>query len=152
MERRTDVCDRRSQSLQSVVIGGWRGRRAANRRDGDDQHFIVDVYDMGLIMVSLAVVIMSCLDAFFTLQLLSMGASEINFFMDTLIKTDQRVFLIVKLFCTCTGVMFLTMMSRYRLFGVLPVRRVLEGLCGIYVCLIIWELYLLVGVATTLNA
>jgi len=100
-------------------------------------------------MVSLAIVLMSCLDAFFTLQLLSMGANEVNYFMKTLIESDISAFLTTKLLITCSGVVFLTMMSRYRLAGRLPVRRILEVLCGIYACLIIWELFLLATVATS---
>ena len=147
MERRLAGGDRRQQSINSLIYGSLHPRRRANRRVEDDQRYLVDVYDAGLVMVSLAIVLMSCLDAFFTLKLLSMGASEINYLMDVLIKADVRSFLTVKLLATCTGVVFLTAMARYRLLGVLQVRRVLEFLCGIYACLIIWELFLLSSVA-----
>ena len=100
-------------------------------------------------MVSLAIVLMSCLDAFFTLQLLAMGANEVNYFMKTLIESDISTFLTTKLLFTCSGVVFLTAMARYRLAGRLRVRRILEVLCGIYACLIIWELFLLATVAMT---
>ena len=146
MERRFTV-DRRRQTLASVVQGTRYQRRVNNRRVEDDQVYLVDVYDMGLIMVSLAVFLMSCVDAFFTLNLLTLGAVELNVFMDVLITSDERIFLYVKLATTAIGVLFLTAMSRYRVFGVLSVRRILEAICAIYACLIIWELYLLVGVA-----
>lgn len=148
MERRDGRRDRRRQTFQSFFYGCLHPRRRANRRVADDQWCMVDIYDPGLVMVSLAIVLMSCLDAFFTLNLLSMGASEINYFMKSLIETDVSSFLTVKLLLTCSGVVFLTATARYRLGGVLPVRRVLEFLCGIYACLIIWELFLLAVVAT----
>jgi len=148
LKRRDGWRDRRRQTFSSVLYGCLHPRRRENRRLSDDQWCLVDVYDAGLVMVSLAIVLMSCLDAFFTLKLLSMGASEINFFMKALIETDTSTFLIIKLLCTCTGVLFLTAMARYRLAGVLQVRRVLELLCGIYACLIVWELFLLAVVAT----
>jgi len=148
LERRNGSRERRRQNLNSMVYGWRHPRRAANRRAGDDQRFMVDTYDAGLVMVSLAIVLMSCLDAFFTLRLLSMGATEINYFMKELIETDVNTFLRVKLLATCTGVVFLTATARYRLGGVIRVRRILEGLCGIYACLIVWELFLLVAVAT----
>ncbi|MEE4185110.1 MAG: DUF5658 family protein [Gammaproteobacteria bacterium] len=151
MERRFTV-DRRQQTVSSIIRGTWYQRRVSNRRREDDQTYLVDVYDMGLIMVSLAVVLMSCVDAFFTLNLLTLGAVELNVFMDVLLSSDERTFLYVKLAATSVGVVFLTAMSRYRVFGVVPVRRLLEGLCAIYACLIIWELYLLVGVAAALQA
>ncbi len=99
-------------------------------------------------MVGLAIVLMSCLDAFFTLNLLSLGASELNYFMKGLIETDTTVFLTVKLWATCAGVLILTATARYRLLGLIPVRRILVTLCGVYACLIIWELFLLAAVAT----
>ncbi len=114
----------------------------------DDQWCLVDAYDPGLVMVSLSIVLMSCLDAFFTLKLLSMGASEINYFMKVLIDSDTSSFLTTKLLATCGGVVFLTAMARFRFAGILRVRRILEALCGIYACLIIWELFLLGTVAT----
>ena len=98
-------------------------------------------------MVAIAIVLMSCLDAFFTLNLLAMGAEEINYFMKVLIETDTSTFLNIKLLTTCAGVIFLVAWSRFRLGGFLKVRRILEALCAIYACLIIWELYLLASVA-----
>jgi hypothetical protein len=149
LDQRSDRRDRRRQTFNSVLYGCLHPRRRVNRRGRDDQWCLVDVYDPGLIMVSLAIVLMSCMDAFFTLQLLSFGANEVNYFMKTLIESDIRSFLTTKLLITCSGVVFLTAMARYRLAGVVQVRRILEVLCGIYACLIVWELFLLVSVATT---
>lgn len=98
-------------------------------------------------MVAMAIVFMSCLDAFFTLNLLGLGAQEINYFMRVLIESDIDSFLMVKLGATSLGVICLVAFERFRLGGLLKVRRILEGLCAIYACLIVWELYLLVGVA-----
>lgn len=148
MERREGWRERRQQTFSSVLYGCRHPRRRENRRVADDQWCLVDIYDPGLVMVSLAIVLMSCLDALFTLDLLSKGASEINYFMKALIEKDVSTFLTIKLLCTCTGVVFLTVMARYRLAGVIKVRRLLELLCGIYACLIVWELFLLAVVAT----
>lgn len=147
MERRTGAQDRRTQTFSAVLYGGLKPRRRYNRRPADDQRYIVDIYDPGIIMVALAIVVMSCMDAFFTLNLLALGAEEINYFMKSLVEGDARRFLTVKLLATGCGVVFLTALSRYRLAGRLRVRTVLEILCGVYACLIIWELYLLTFVA-----
>lgn len=147
MEKRARGQDRRRQTLAAVFHGGIHPRRRHNRRAADDQHFVVDYCDAGLVMVGLAIVIMSCMDAFFTLNLLTLGADEVNFFMRVLIESDARTFLIVKLFATGCGVVFLTATARYRLAGRVQVRHILEGLCAVYACLIIWELYLLTSVA-----
>jgi hypothetical protein len=147
VERRTAVLERRAQSLSSIIYGGLYPRRAYNRRPGDDQKFIVDWHDAGLFMVAMGIILMSMMDALFTLNLLSLGAEEINYFMKVLIESDVSLFLLVKLSTTAAGVILLVAFARFRLAGILPVRRVLQTLCGAYACLIIWELYLLVAVA-----
>lgn len=148
MERRGSGRDRRRQNFKSILYGCLYPRRYNNRRTADDQWCLVDTYDAGLVMVSMSIVLMSCLDAFFTLELLSMGASEINYFMKVLIDSDTSSFLVTKLLVTCIGVLFLTATARFRVAGVLRVRRILESLCAIYACLIVWELFLLATVAT----
>ena len=146
MERRNSGRDRRQQNISSVVYGCLHPRREENRRPADDQWCLIDAYDPGLIMVSLSIVLMSCLDAFFTLELLSMGANEVNYFMKVLIESDVSSFLTTKLLITCSGVVFLTAMARFRIAGFLRVRRILEVLCGVYACLIVWQLFLLAAV------
>ena len=44
--------------------------------------------------------------------------------------------------------MFLVAFARVKLVGLIRVRRVLEAICAIYACLMIYELYLLVAVAS----
>ena len=150
MEKRKREIDRRRQSIKSVLYGGIKKRRRTNRRASDDQRFILDWYDSGLFMVAMGIVLMSCIDALFTLNLLRMGAEELNYFMKVLIEADVSTFLIVKLMLTCGGVLFLVAFQRFRLGGVLQVRRVLEAMCAVYSCLIVWELYLLLAVARDL--
>jgi len=147
LDRRTIAVDRRDQTFWSVMYGGIYPRRIYNRRPADNQKFIVDWHDSGLFMIAMAIILMSLMDALFTLNLLSLGADEINYFMKVLIESGASLFLLVKLAATFCGVLLLVAYSRFRLGGILPVRRVLEILCGVYVCLIIWELYLLVAVA-----
>lgn len=145
MRRLSRESDKGTQSFNSIV----QGNPQQHRRAADAQVFFLDTHDAGLVMVCLAIVLMSCLDAVFTLKLLAVGASEINYFMKILIDTNIGWFLGVKLLATCSGVVVLMGTARFRLGGILPVQRVLETICGIYSCLIIWELYLLTTVATS---
>ena len=147
LDRRTVAIERRDQSFWSVIYGGLYPRRVYNRRPVDDQKFIIDWHDNGLFMVAMAIILMSLMDALFTLNLLSLGAEEINYFMKVLIEYGASLFLTVKLSATSCGVVLLVAFARFKLGGLLRVRRVLEILCGVYGCLIVWELYLLVAVA-----
>ena len=146
---RNDVCiDRRTQSLQSVIYGVFRPRRRENRREGDDQRFLVDWHDPGIFYVALAILVMSCMDALFTLKLLAMGGEELNPAMKVLIGSDTLTFLLVKFGLTASGVIFLIAAERIHLFGFIQVRRILEGICVMYACLMIYEIYLLVAHAS----
>jgi hypothetical protein len=147
LDRRTIAIDRRDQTFWSVIYGGVSPRRINNRRPADDQKFIIDWHDSGLFMVAMSIILMSLMDALFTLNLLSLGAEEINYFMKVLIESGTSLFLLAKLSATSCGVVLLVAFSRFKLGGLLPVRRILQSLCGVYVCLIIWELYLLVAIA-----
>ena len=98
-------------------------------------------------MVAMAIMLMSCIDAFFTLNLLRLGAEEINYFMYVLINSDTTSFLLGKFSMTAVGVICLVAFARFRLGGVVQVRRILELICAMYACLIVWELYLLTVVA-----
>jgi len=122
-------------------------RRRHNRRPADNQVFVVDWHDSGLFTVAMAIVAMSCMDAWFTLQLISIGGEEINWFMAVLLDNDVTTFLAVKYGVTGAGVVTLVALAKFRLGGLIPVRRILEALAAAYACLLIYEVYLLVEVA-----
>ena len=41
-------------------------------------------------------------------------------------------------------------LSRVRLAGIIPVRRILQGVCAMYACLMVYEVYLIVVAASAL--
>jgi hypothetical protein len=141
--------ERRQQTIKSILYDGFlHKRRRTNRRDLDDQTIVLDWYDPSLFIIAMGIVSMSCLDAIFTLKLLSLGGEEINWFMRSLLEQDVRLFLLVKYTITASGVVFLVALSRMSLLKVLRVRNVLGIMCAIYASLIFYELYLLVAIAT----
>ena len=93
--------------------------------------------------LALGIVIMSCLDAFFTLNLLAVGAEEINILMRSLINSDVNRFLVVKIGATSISVVTLVAASEYRMLGRVSVRLLLRGLFLIYTALLIYEIVLL---------
>ncbi len=141
--------ERRRQTLKSIFYSGYKHqRRRTNRRAVDDRNIVLDWYDPSLFIMAMAVISMSCLDAIFTLRLLSLGGEEVNWFMRVLLEDDVRLFMIVKYAITGAGVIFLVAMSRMPFLGVLRVRNILGGICVIYTTLIFYELYLLAAIAT----
>jgi len=141
--------DRRRQTIKSILYSAFQHkRRRSYRREIDAQAIVLDWYEPKLFVIAMAIILMSCLDALFTPKLLWMGGEEINWFMRSLLEHNAQLFLIVKYTITAVGVIFLVAFSRMSVLKVLRVRNVLSIMCGIYATLMLYELYLLVAIAT----
>lgn len=142
MDRRVE--DRRQGTpffnLYQLGIGG---RRRNARRGGDDVITYPDHYHPSVILCALAVVIMSALDAAFTLSLLSAGAVELNSVMAVLIEDDVRKFVVFKLALTSLAVLLLVIHHEARIGSWLRVRHVHYATIAGYAILIGYELALL---------
>ena len=90
--------------------------------------------------------LLSCLDALFTLTLLNRGAYEANPLMARLLETGDVVFVVTKVTVTAIGIVFLLMHSHFRLLNITSGRHILQFLVPAYGLLIIYELFLLLVV------
>ena len=93
--------------------------------------------------VGVLIVILSCIDAALTLSLIEKGAYELNPFMSGLVGGSAELFTLVKTGLTAGGVVLLTLLSRMRAFGRIPVALMLYGVLGGYAALVAYELHLL---------
>jgi hypothetical protein len=89
------------------------------------------------------IILMCCLDAFFTLILISNGAVEMNFFMDWLIKRDVQTFAVVKMAVTSLALVILVMHFNFRIYRIIAVRYLMYALVPVYMALIAHEINLL---------
>ena len=121
---------------------GLRPRRLGQRREADTAGHYVDWYAPQLLLSSLGVVACSCIDAFFTLQLLQMGAVELNLAMNYLIQTDVARFVRFKVGMTSLSVLLLVIHARFRVYAGIRVEHLLHTALAGYVLLICWELYM----------
>lgn len=88
--------------------------------------------------------ILSCMDAFFTLQLLARGAIEINPIMDAVIGQSALVFTVSKMLLTAFGILTLVFLSRARFMNRLRTGIILTVFFAFYCCLVCYEfVYLL---------
>lgn len=102
----------------------------------------MDWHEPRVLYLVLGIVLMSCADALFTLNLLALGAEEANVFMDVLIGRDVDTFLRVKIGMTAISVILLALAARRHFLSLVPVMRLLQLFCAGYATLIIYELYL----------
>jgi hypothetical protein len=146
---RREAGDRRTHSMWSFLYGGLRPRRRAGRRAGDEHRIFLDWHEPRVLYLALAILLMSCADALFTLNLLAVGGEELNAFMRALLGQGVRWFLWAKIGLTAMGVVVLVVASRRLLLGRVRVLWLIRLFFVAYLVLIGWEIYLLGWQATS---
>ena len=141
-ERRA-MHDRRRHSWRTLTYCGLEGRGRRRHARRNDYNCYLDRYDPRLVFTGIAVLVMSGLDAVFTLMLLDRGATEANYFMARLMETSDELFIAVKLAVTTVGIMFLLMHAHFRLWRVISGKHLLQAVLTVYGLLIGYELVLL---------
>ncbi len=116
------------------------------RRATDYTLPVVDWHESHLLAVAITILLLSCADAFLTLNLLFLGAEEANPLMAALVYRDIAAFAVAKMVLTGGGVVLLVALSRLRLFGRIKVVQALYATLLIYVVLILYELSLFAAV------
>jgi hypothetical protein len=142
--------ERRSHSVWSFAYGSFRPRRRLGRRDRDHERVYLDWHEPRVLYLVLAIVLMCCADALFTLNLMAIGAEEMNVLMGALIAQDVERFLVVKIGVTSICVVLLALAARRQFLVVIPVFRVLQLFCVGYFALSLWELWLFAVYVTDL--
>jgi hypothetical protein len=135
--------ERRRRHLWAVAYGSFNPRRRAARRSLEHHVQFVDWHDAHLLAVALAILLLSSIDAFLTLNLLTQGAQEVNPVMEHLLYRDIAMFATVKMSLTGLGVMTLVALSRCRVFGKFRVDLGLYLTLAAYATLVVYEFSLL---------
>ena len=140
LPRRTE--DRRQPlPFFSKYYLGIEGRRSTVRRAKDTSAY-VDHYEWPVFLVAVGIVIMSAMDAAFTLRLLTLGAIEMNAVMNVLIESNVYKFVAFKLGLTTMGVLLLVIHKNVSLSVGFKVYRIAQTVFAGYVALIAYELWL----------
>lgn len=147
-EERRMATERRAQTVWSMFYGGLRPRRRRLRRAGEDTRLLLDWHEPKVLYLAITILLMSCADALFTLNLLAAGGEEVNTLMRSLIENDIRAFLLAKIGLTAISVVLLVIAANREVMGGFSVRGVLKAICLGYATLLCYELYLLGWEAT----
>lgn len=156
VECRRRRVDRRRRSIGAFVYGNFRPRRRGVRRTDDHHVFLFDWHEPRVLYLALAVLLLSCTDALFTLNLLILGANEANSLMETVLAHGVDTFLAVKISMTAIAVVVLVAVARRKFMGLFRVVRLLQLICLGYMVLIAYEIWLFsvvfgIGVADGLS-
>ena len=131
--------DRREFSWRTVCFGFMRSRRHAVRRDADAEPIFTDWHHPWLFFLATGIMVMSSLDAFFTLQLLDRGAYEANPVMASVMDSGTAAFAASKMALTGFGILALVFLSRTRFFNMLRTGLFLTAFFSFYAVLICYE-------------
>lgn len=141
-----DSDERREFSWRTVFFGFVRSRRRDTRRDDEDAPLYTDWHHPWLFFLATGTMLLSCMDAFFTLQLLDRGAIEVNPVMAAMIGQGTLAFAATKMLLTGLGILILVFLSQTRMFNLMRTGLVLTVFFTFYACLVCYEFIYLLNV------
>lgn len=141
---RRSVRDRRRRIWWSVLYGSFNPRRRTPpRRLDDTRYYSVDWHSSHLLAVAIAILLLSCCDAFLTLVLLDGGAQEMNPVMNLVVHGDTALFAGLKMAMTGVSVVLMVCLARYRFLRLVRVEYALYAILIGYTILIGYEFWML---------
>ena len=139
---RRESGDRRGSVWRAFMYGNFHPRRRGSRRAADAHFYWFDWHEPRILYLTLGILLLSCTDALFTLNLLEAGAAEANAVMLSMLNFGVEQFVISKISLTAFCLVLLVMVARRKFIGAYSVEHVLQTLLGAYLLLIAYELYM----------
>lgn len=131
--------ERRRFSWRTVVFGFTRSRRHKLRRTQDAEALFIDWHHPWLFFLAVGTMILSCVDAFMTLQLLERGMYEANPFMAAMIGQGATAFAVTKVSITGTSILILVFLAKARFLNRMRTGLFLTIFFSVYACLVCYE-------------
>ena len=128
---------------RALVYGSLHPRRHGPRRDGEHRLGAVDWHHPWWLAVATLILVLCAADAILTPILIGRGAYELNPLLAPLVGGSGVLFVLVKIGLTGIGVVVLTLLSRLKAFGRMPVAIFLYAVLAGYGVLVAYELQLL---------
>ena len=139
LELRSTI-ERRRVTWRTVVYGFALSRRHMHRRAADDEVIFLDWHHPWLFFLATGTMLLSCADAFLTLQLIDRGMVEANPFMRIVMEQGTTVFTSTKLAMTAFGIFVLVFLAKARFLNRLRTGLFLTMFFTFYACLVCYEL------------
>ncbi|MFP4082500.1 MAG: DUF5658 family protein [Candidatus Aminicenantes bacterium] len=138
---RRQLKDRRAKPTPALSRYSVIGRRREKRRLGEDENYYVDRYETHYLVLIVSILALCLLDVYFTLNLLQLGAEELNPFMSLLIKKEPVLSLVLKYLVTAGSLIVLLLHKNFRIFGRLKAYSLIYGVFSLYFLLMLYEIY-----------
>jgi hypothetical protein len=131
--------DRRILSWKTVLFGFLRSRRLLLRREADADFQFLDWHHPWIFFLAVGTMILSCADAFMTLQLLEHGMIEANPVMAAVLGKSTTVFAVSKMTMTGLGLLALVFLAKARFLNRFRTGLLLTVCFSAYACLVCYE-------------
>jgi len=132
--------DRRALTWRTVFFGYMRSRRHSHRRLVDETIVFIDWHHPWLFFLATGTMLLSCADAFLTLQLIDRGMFEANPLMRWVLDESTLLFTSTKLALTGLGILVLVFLAKSRFMNRFPNGLFLTMFFSFYACLVCYEL------------
>jgi hypothetical protein len=133
------LVERRAMSWRTVFYGFLLSRRRDARRADEVDPVFTDWHHPWLFFLATGIMIMSCMDAFLTLQLIQRGAYEANPVMAAVMAQGTANFTVTKMLLTGVGILALVFLARVMFFNRMRTGLILTGFFSFYAVLICYE-------------
>jgi hypothetical protein len=131
--------ERRLFTWRTVFFGFTRSRRREHRRLIDDDVVFLDWHHPWLFFLATGIMLLSCADAFLTLQLIGLGMVEINPVMNAVMGHSTMLFTSTKLAMTALGILVLVFLAKARFLNRYRTGALLTVFFVFYACLVCYE-------------
>lgn len=121
------------------------GRRRRSRRDDDSKSpKQFDRYSNKLLILIVVILVLSIIDAVFTILLIDKGAIELNPVMSFYINVSQIWFICIKYFLTSASLILLLFCNERMIFRIrIRVKNLLYLFSIFFIIVIYWQIYLM---------
>jgi len=137
--------DRRTFTWRTVFFGFLRSRRREHRRQDDANVVFIDWHHPWLFFLAVGIMILSSMDAFMTLQLINLGATEVNPVMAAIMGKGTMAFAVSKMLMTAIGILMLVFLAKAVAFNAFRTGVMLTVAFSFYCCLVCYEFVLLLA-------
>jgi len=139
------VTARRAFTWRTIFYGFMRSRRRNLRREIDAEVVFLDWHHPWLFFLAVGTMLLSCLDAFMTLQLLERGMVEVNPVMAAILGRGTTAFAVSKMLLTGTSILILVFLAKSRFLNRFRTGLFLTAFFTIYACLACYEFVQLIA-------
>lgn len=132
--------ERRLFGWRTVFYGFTLSRRHRHRRLIDNEVIFLDWHHPWLFFLAVGTMLLSCADAFLTLQLLNKGMIEANPVMQSALEKGTEFFIALKLLMTAFGIFVLVFVAKAHFLNRFRTGLFLTVFFSAYACLVCYEL------------